>query len=223
MPLTAPEIARMMDFSAVRGTHTPAEIDDLVAAAREHECACAMVMPCYVSRVRARIESDSPVKVGTVIGFPSGANASVVKADEVRQAIADGADELDMVINVGMLLAGELDYVEHDIQSVIRAAEGRPVKVIIETHYLDAARIRTASEICLRARAAFVKTSTGWAETGAKPEDIRVIKSVVDDAAGIKASGGIRDLDTLTACHDAGARRFGISVSSALKILAAAG
>jgi deoxyribose-phosphate aldolase len=168
------------------------------------------------------LANDPEVGVGGTVGFPSGAHAPAVKAAEARQLLADGADELDMVINVGLLLSGRCAAVEDDVRAVVEAAEWAPVKVILECHYLNDDQIRRGAELCLRAGAAFVKTGTGWTPTGATPHNISLIKSVVGEKAQIKAAGGIRDLASLVELYRCGARRFGLGLASGAKILAEA-
>jgi len=219
--LTLDELARMVDLSAVRTDVTLDEVRDLAGQAMKYHCVAAFVLPCYVRRLADLLSEAPEVAVGSTVGFPSGAHTAAVKAAEARQSLADGADELDMVMNVGLLRSGSHDDVEDDIRAVVEAAEGTPVKAILEVHYLNDDQIRRGAELCVRAGAAFVKTGTGWADTGATPHNIALIKSVVGDRAGIKAAGGIRDLQTLVACYRAGATRFGISLASGARILEA--
>jgi deoxyribose-phosphate aldolase len=129
-----------------------------------------------------------------------------------------GCGELDMVINIGLLRSGQYQRVLDDMRGVVEVAGRAPVKVILECHYLSEAEIRKGCELCLQAGAAFVKTSTGWAPSGATPENVALIKSCVGDAMAIKAAGGIRSLEMLMELYRLGARRFGIGVNSALQI-----
>lgn len=209
----------MMDLSAVETDTDLRAVRELAEQAKRLTCCCAYVLPCYVARMKALLEDAPGVLVGGAVGFPSGAHTTAVKAAEARQLIAEGAGELDMVINVGMLRSGEYAYVEDDIRAVVEAAQGTLLKVILETHYLTDDQIKRGSEICVRAGADFVKTGTGWAETGATLHNIRLIKSVVGDGAQIKASGGVRDLDTLVAMYRLGATRFGVNMKAGVKIL----
>jgi deoxyribose-phosphate aldolase len=222
MPITVSELARMVDLSAVRTDVPIDEVRQLAALARQHNCVCAFAMPCYTRELAAMLADAPRVSVGGVVGFPSGAAAPAIKAAEARQQLADGANELDMVMNVGLLLSRRYDGVVADIRAVVDAAGAAPVKVIIEAHYLGDDQIRRAAELCLRAGAAFVKTSTGWTPTGATPHNISLIKSVVGDRAQIKAAGGIRDLAGLVELYRCGARRFGLGLASGAKILAEA-
>jgi len=151
--------------------------------------------------------------VATTIGFPLGASATAVKAFEVEQALKEGADEFDMVINVGWLKSKLYRLVHEDIAEVVKAAGGKVVKVIIETCYLSDDEKKIASSIAAAAGAHFVKTSTGFGSGGATVEDVQLIRSVVGPNIGVKASGGIRDAATLKAMVDAGANRIGASAS----------
>jgi deoxyribose-phosphate aldolase len=219
MKLTVHDLARMMDFSAVRTDVDEAEIRELAAQARQRHCICIFPMPCYVPLCKELLAGCPDVGLGGVVGFPSGAVATTTKVGEARQLIADGAVELDMVINVGMLRSGRHDYVRDDIKAVVQAAGGTPVKVILEVHYLNDEQIKKGSELCVRAGAAFVKTGTGCTETGATTHNVSLIKATIGNEAKIKAAGGVRDLKTLVALYRCGATRFGISHKSGAKIL----
>ena len=208
-----------MDLSVVKADADLAAVRKLAEEARRLNCRCAYVLPCHVARMKVLLEDAPGVLVGGTVGFPSGAHTTAIKAAEARQLIAEGAGELDMVINVGMLRSDEYEYVEDDIRAVVEAAEGTLLKVILETHYLTDDQIARGSEICVRAGADFVKTGTGWAETGATLHNIGLIKSVVGNRAQIKASGGVRDLDTLVEMYRLGATRFGVNMKAGVKIL----
>ncbi|MCY2989144.1 MAG: deoxyribose-phosphate aldolase, partial [Planctomycetota bacterium] len=157
--------------------------------------------------------------VGAVVGFPSGAVSTASKVAETREQIGQGATEVDMVLNVGMLRSGREQFVEDDIRAVVRAASGVPVKVILEAHYLSDEQILRASRICVRAGAAFVKTGTGWAPTGATLHNVALIKSAIGQSAQVKAAGGVRDLQTVVEMIRLGVQRFGIGLASGTKIL----
>jgi deoxyribose-phosphate aldolase len=219
LKLTVAQLARMIDLSAVRADVEMAEVCRLAEVAKNYRCVCAFVMPCYLPEL-AHLLADAPdVGVGGVVGFPSGAPSTATKAAEARQQAGQGAAELDMVINVGMLLSGQDQYVEDDIRAVVEAAGSVPVKVILEAHYLSDERIVRACEIAVRAGAAFVKTGTGWAPTGATLHNVALMKSAVGDRAKIKAAGGIRDLDTVVSMIRRGASRFGVGLDSGVKII----
>lgn len=219
MKLNLHSLARMMDFSAVRTDVDENEIRELVRQAQKYRCLCVFPMPCYVPLVQELLAGTPDVGVGGVVGFPSGANATATKVAEARWLLEHGAAELDMVINVGMLRSGRDEYVLSDIRAVVEAAGRTTVKVILEAHYLNDDQIRRGSGLCVRAGAAFVKTGTGWPETGATPHNISLIKATIGDKAAIKAAGGVRDLHTLLELYRRGATRFGISHKSGVKIL----
>jgi deoxyribose-phosphate aldolase len=213
----------MIDISAVRADTTADDVEALAETARQYGCICASTLPCY-TRSLVELLNDTPeTRVGGNVSFPSGSATTALKVAEARELVQMGCHELDMVINLGMLRSGRSEYAREDIRAVVEAVGGAPVKVILECHYLTDDEIRTACEISIQAGAAFVKTSTGWAPTGATLENITLIKSVVGDAIGIKASGGIRDVPTLKAMVDRGATRFGIGLHSALPILEQSG
>jgi deoxyribose-phosphate aldolase len=219
MPLSLPQLARMMDLSAVRTDVDLIEVRALAATAQRYHCICAFVLPCYLPELKRLLAAAPDVGVGAVAGFPSGAHSTATKVAEAREQIAQGATEVDMVINVGMLRSGCDQYVEDDIRAVVEAARGIPVKVILEAHYLTDDQIVRGSQLVVRAGAAFVKTGTGWAPTGATLHNVRLIKSAIGDAAQIKAAGGVRDLETVVEMLRLGVTRFGVSLASAVKIL----
>lgn len=162
---------------------------------------------------RANIMSGGPV------GFPGGAHTTDIKVQEVRQLIADGAREVDMVVNIGKVLSGDYDYVRQDLRRVVEAAAPVPAKVILETHYLNEQQIRTLCEIAVEVGMAWVKTATGWALTGATVEKVAVIADQLRGRIQIKGAGGIRDLATIRALYRLGARRFGMSAATTQKVL----
>jgi len=219
MKLTTEDIVRMIDFSAVAGGIGEAQVEELAQQAKKYKFIGAHVLPCYVKKLSALLEGEDEILIGTGIGFPSGAHTTDIKVKEAVRALEDGCRELDMVINVGALLSEKYDYCRDEIRAVVEVAGDKAVKVILEVHYLGEDDIKKGCELCIDAGARFVKTATGWAPSGATVENISLIKSFVGDAINIKASGGIRTLDTLTSMYKAGARRFGISAQSALKIL----
>jgi deoxyribose-phosphate aldolase len=220
MQLAVSDLARMMDLSVVKTDSDLDAVRQLADQAKQLNCCCAYVLPCYVSRLKAMLDDAPDVLVGAAVGFPSGAHATEIKVAEARQCVSDGAGELDMVINVGMLRSQQCDFVERDIRAVVDAADGTLVKVILETHYLTDDEICRGSDICVRSGADFVKTGTGWAETGATLHNIALIKSIVGDDANVKASGGVRDLNTLLDMYRLGARRFGVNMKAGVDILA---
>ncbi len=175
------------------------------------------VNPSWIPLVSELLNGSETLPI-TVVGFPLGAMTSTSKAFEAQEAITLGAREIDMVINLSAAKDGDWVAVEKDIQAVLKATKSVPLKVILETSFLTEDEIALASKACLQAGAAFVKTSTGFGARGASVEDIQIIKSVVGESMGIKASGGIRDVETFRAMVAAGATRVGSS--SSVKILA---
>lgn len=209
-PLGPAEIAAMIDHAILRPELTRDEVQAELVKAASYRVFSACVRPCDVAYAR-EVLVGAGVEVGTVIGFPHGTTTTVAKVAESRQAIADGASELDMVLNIGWLRSGMLAEVEADIRAVVEAAGGLVVKVILETALLTDVKIVAGCRAAERAGAAFVKTSTGFAGGGATAKHIALIRRTVGPAVQVKASGGIRDLDTLLALHELGATRFGTS------------
>lgn len=203
--------ASYIDHTALKADTTKDEIVELVEEAKQYEFASVCVNPTWVSFCYDQLKKTS-VKVCTVIGFPLGANATEVKVFETKQAIADGATEVDMVINIGALKNGQDAFVLEDIQAVVEAAKGKALtKVIIETALLTEDEKKRISSIVKEAGADFIKTSTGFSTDGATVEDVRLMRSIVGPEIGVKASGGVRDLQSMKLMIDAGATRIGAS------------
>lgn len=220
MKLTVQQLARTLDLSAVRADVALAEVRRLAEAARQYHCVCAFVLPCYLPTLQALLADTPDVGVGGVVGFPSGAHSTAIKVAEAREQLVAGAGELDLVLNVGMLRSGRDAFVANDLRAVVEAAGPVPVKVILEAHHLNDDEIVRGSQLAVGAGAAFVKTGTGWAPTGATLHNVRLIKATVGDAAQVKAAGGVRDLKTVVELMRAGATRFGVGLASGLQILA---
>ena len=218
LPQTASELAQMIDHTLLKPEATPGQIDRLCAEARQYGFASVCVNPVHVARCAEALRG-SAVKVCTVIGFPLGANTSAVKAFEAVKAIQDGAIELDMVINIGALKAGELAQVRQDIRQVVEAvsASAALVKVIIEACLLTDEEKVTACQLAKQAGADYVKTSTGFSTGGATPEDVTLMRRTVGPEIGVKAAGGVRTLADAQRMIEAGASRLG--VSAGVKIL----
>lgn len=204
-------IASMIDHTILKAEATKEEVEKLCGEAIEYNFKAVCVNPFYVGLCKELLK-ESDVKVATVIGFPLGANTTEVKAFEVKNAIENGADEVDMVINIGALKNKDYEFVEKDIEEVVKAANSKAkVKVIIETALLTREEKIKACELSMKAKADFVKTSTGFSTGGATVEDIELMKSVVGDNLEIKASGGVRDIETAKAMIEKGATRLGTS------------
>ncbi|WP_246940487.1 deoxyribose-phosphate aldolase [Bacillus pinisoli] len=210
------DVAKMIDHTLLKADAKKEEIDKLCAEAKEYNFASVCVNPTWV-KASAELLQGTEVKVCTVIGFPLGATTSETKAFETKNAIENGATEVDMVINVGALKDGQNQLVQSDIQAVVDAAKGKAlVKVIIETALLtDEEKVR-ACELSVKAGADFVKTSTGFSTGGATLEDIALMRKTVGPDIGVKASGGVRDAKSAFALIEAGATRIGASSGIAI-------
>jgi len=213
--LKTEEIAKYIDHTLLASNATEDKVIQLCSEAKEHLFASVCVNSCWTSLCAQQLK-DSDVSVCTVVGFPLGAMKSESKAFEAAQAVADGADEIDMVINVGFLKQGRLDAVEKDIAMVKEACEGKLLKVIIETCLLSDEEKETACRLAMNAKADFVKTSTGFSTGGATVKDVALMRSVVKDALGVKASGGVRSYETAVAMISSGATRLGTSSGIAI-------
>ncbi|HDR91348.1 MAG TPA: deoxyribose-phosphate aldolase [candidate division Zixibacteria bacterium] len=210
-------IAPLIDHTALKPDVTEAEIEGLCKEAIDHRFASVCVNPCWVALASELLKNELPM-VCTVIGFPLGANVPEIKADEAVRAIEDGAEELDMVLNVGTLKSGKWEYVFSDVVSVVESSSPVAVKVILETCLLTDEEIVRASAICASAGAAYVKTSTGFSSGGATENAIALMSASVEQRLGVKASGGVGDFETAMKMIRAGATRIGASKS--LKITA---
>ncbi len=211
----APPIARLIDHTVLKPETTAADIERLCAEAREHCFASVCVSPVWVPLAARHLHGAIPM-VCTVIGFPHGASRTPVKAFETEMAVRDGASEIDMVLAIGLLKSQRYDEVEADIRAVVEAAQGRTVKVILETALLTDEEKVIACVLSQNAGAGFVKTSTGFASHGATPEDIALMRRVVGDRMGVKASGGIRSADDAVTMVEHGATRLGASAGVAI-------
>ncbi len=205
-------LASFIDHTLLKADATQDEITRLCQEAREHRFATVCVNSCRVG-LAAQLLEGSGVKPIAVVGFPLGAALTSAKVFETREAIAAGAREIDMVINLGALKDGEDRFVLEDIRQVVEAASPYPVKVILETCLLTRDQKIRACELSKRAGAAFVKTSTGFSTGGATAEDIALMRAIVGPEMGVKASGGIRTFDDAKRMIDAGANRLGASAS----------
>ncbi len=212
----APPLARMIDHTALKPDTTESAVKELCREALKHCFASVCIPPCYTA-LAARQLQGSEIATCTVIGFPHGANHSAVKTAEARQAVEDGASELDMVLNVGLLKSKRYDSVEDDIRSVVRASRSRAVvKVILETALLTDEEKVIACCLAQNAEADFVKTSTGFSSGGATASDIALMRTVVGQKMGVKASGGVRTRSEAETMVAHGATRIGASASVAI-------
>ena len=209
------KLAPYIEHTLLRADATVDDIIRLCQEAVEHKFFGVCVNPGYAD-LAAHLLRGSGVKTVAVIGFPLGATFTAVKVCEAKETVRCRADELDMVMNIGAAKAGIWDAVTADIREVVAAADGRPVKVIIETALLTDEEKRRACRAAVEAGAAFVKTSTGFSGGGATVADVRLMRSVVGDKAGIKAAGGIRTREQALALLEAGAARLGTSAGVSL-------
>ncbi len=217
--LSAADLAQMIDISAVQTFHTEADVRSLAALAVENGFIAAHALPNFVPLLRSLVPAGGRTLVGGPIGFPAGGHMTAIKVAEAAALRDAGADELDMMMNVGRLKSGDLDYVRDEIAAVIEAAAPVPLKVILELHHLTDAEVEIAADIVAASGAAFVKTGTGWTPAAATLPRIRLIAAVVAGRAGIKASGGIRDLATVAEMVSIGVTRFGINTASAIELV----
>ncbi|MFN0018387.1 MAG: deoxyribose-phosphate aldolase [Pirellulaceae bacterium] len=212
MTYTYADISKMIDHSLLNPTLTAADLEAGCKLAMEYDVASVCILPYYQKRC-AEILKGSGVKASTTIGFPHGGHTMAIKLAEARQALADGCEELDMVVNISQVLSGNWDYVRQEIKGVVDLAHnaGQKVKVIFENAYLkDDHKIRLC-EICGEVNADWVKTSTGYAPSGATHDDLKLMRKHAPPHVQVKAAGGIRDLDALLAVREIGVSRCGAS------------
>ena len=203
-------IAKYIDHTVLKATTTSKEVEKLCLEAKEYGFYSVCVNGCFVKECKELLK-DSDVKIAAVVGFPLGAMTKTAKVFEAREAIANGANEIDMVINVGKLIEGDSKYVEDEIREIKEAIGENVLKVIIETCYLNEEQKMLACELSLNANADFVKTSTGFGTAGATFEDVILMKKMVGDNAGVKASGGVKSYETAEKYIELGATRLGTS------------
>jgi deoxyribose-phosphate aldolase len=214
--ITYQQLAKTIDHSLLRPELTEADVVAGCQLAHHYHVASVCVKPCHVRLACAHL-AGSDVKVGTVVGFPHGGHTTFVKVAEAKDAIANGAEELDMVLNIGELRSGNHEFVRLEIKAVVDAAGGRAlVKVIFENAYLTDEEKLTACRLAEQAGADFVKTSTGFAPGGATLEDVRLMRASVSPHIQVKAAGGVRTLDAALAMIDAGVTRMGATATAAI-------
>lgn len=209
------ELNRMIDHTLLKANATRAQIEKLCDEALQYNFASVCVNTCWVPLAHEKL-AGSEVNTCCVVGFPLGAMLTEAKAAETRLAVEAGADEVDMVINVGWLLDGDYDAVRDDIAAVVKAADGKCVKVIIEACLLTDEQKAKACELSVEAGATFVKTSTGFSTGGATVADVALMRKTVGDACKVKAAGGIHTADEAKAMVEAGADRLGCSAGIAI-------
>lgn len=219
--MNAFEAAQMIDISAVRTHHGIADIEEIVAYAKQYSFINVHVLPNWVKQLAAMIQDVPNVYVGSPVAFPSGAHKTEIKLLEAQQLIEDGVQEMDIVMNVGRFKSGQYNYVLDELNQIIALKKGLPVKtkVLIELNCLTDNELSKACEIVIATGADFLKTGTGWIPGSANIERIRKIKKLVGDRVQIKAAGGIRTRKEFDALYDIGVTRFGINTNSAIEIV----
>ncbi len=213
--MTLQDLARRIEHAVLGPQATEHDVSEAARVALHWEVRSLMVKPCHVP-VASRLLSGSGVKVVAVVGFPHGGQTTETKVQETREAVAAGAQEVDMVINIGELRQRQTAAVFYEIRAVVEAAAGRPVKVILETAYLTDAQKRLACRLAVRAGAAYVKTSTGFAPGGATSADVALMRRTVPRSVRVKAAGGIRTYADTVALLQAGADLLGTSATDAI-------
>jgi len=209
----------MIDLSCVQTRCCEDDIREMVETAIQYGIGHVTTLQTFLPFTKELIEFHPGIHLVGNVSFPSGSDSTSLKVLQAKEMTEMQCDEIDMVINIGKLRSGADDEVEADIHAVVETARPIPVKVIIEVSYLTQPEIIRACELVIKAGGAFVKTGTGWGSRGTTVEDVKLIKSVVGDQVQIKASGGIRDLDTIVEMYRHGARRFGVNLRSGKEIL----
>lgn len=212
------QLPRFVDISCVQAFHTRADIDRLAEVARTHDFVSAHVLPSRVRYLRDTL-AGSHTLTGSPVGFPSGGASTLTKLTEAALLLADGVQELDVVVNVGRLRSGEVDYVEDELAQMARLVDGRvPLRAILEVGYLDEAQIRAGCEAAVNAGVEWVKTATGWTGRATTVDHVRIIADHLRGRALIKAAGGIRDLGVVEQMINLGVMRFGMNADVALEL-----
>ena len=212
---TLAQVAKTIDSALLKPEMTIEEVIEGCQMAMKYHVASVCCRPADVALCSEQLKG-SDVLVGTVVGFPHGSSATATKVFETEQAVKDGAVEIDVVINIGFMKSGMHDAVRDEIAAVVQAAQGYPVKVILENAYLTNDEIVKACHLCEEAGAHYVKTSTGFAPTGAKIEDVKLMKDSVSPKMKVKSAGGVKNLDMLLEFMDAGVSRSGASATAAM-------
>ena len=218
MKLTAHDIARKIDASVLKFDTSLDLVDQMLDACKKYDIGCCFAMPCFSEYLSKKLKGTN-TELGTSLSFPSGQGTTEFKVHEAEYFMSLGADQVDMVMNVGWLKQGWYDKVAEDIKAVRKATEGTSMKVIIEAMLLTDEEITTASKIVMDCGANFVKSGTGFSPDPTTVHHVEVMKAAVGDGCRIKVAGGIRDLKTLLLMNDAGAERFGIGLAASIKII----
>jgi deoxyribose-phosphate aldolase len=213
------ELEQLMDISVVQAPDGLENVRMLAEYAKGKKFCAVHALPNWVPTLKEMMRGNSVTLVGSSVGFPSGAHSTATKVFEAKQLIADGVGEIDMMINVGRLKSGHCDYVRDEIRALVDLKGSMTLKVILETFYLTTDEIKKACELCIKAGADYVKTGSGWTKVSATYDTISLIARFVNGAIKVKASGGIRDLDTLDKMFQMGVSRFGINMEASKRIL----
>ena len=219
MILTTYDLARMIDISCVRSQSSYDDIQEMISIAKEYKFICAHTLPCNVEYARQLLQGNTDVLIGCPVGFPAGGNEISIKVAEMEKCVETGAQEIDVVMNIGWLVSERYQAAEKELTEILKHAGSVPTKAIIEVSLLNDEMIRNASKIALNAGASFVKTGTGWTGIPTNYHHIEVIQQAVGNRIKIKASGGIKDLETLIKMYKMGVSRFGIGTKSAIGII----
>lgn len=213
------DLARKIDVSCVRAFHTRAEINKMIEVAKKYRFISVFTLPAFSGYVAEQLKDDGDIHTGGVVSFPGGGDTIIQKGRQARELRELGCDEIDMVMNLTALRSGENQYVLEDILAVKENAKHLPVKVIIESPQLTEAEIKRAVELCVQAKANYVKSSTGWHGEPTLPEHIKKMSECAAGRIAVKAAGGIRTLETIRLMEQYGCSRFGIGLETAMKIM----
>ena len=216
--ITKETAASMIDISDLRTDTTVADIETLIGVAKKYDFVCVFALPCYAQTLVDTFR-DVKTHVGATVGYPSGAEATQIKIAQTQYLLDVGCDEFDMVLNVGWLKSKKYKEVGDDIMAVRKMLPGNPLKVIIESMYLEDNEIVEASKIVRDCGADYIKSGSGWASEPTTLRHIEVMKQTLGDSIKIKAAGGVRDLDTLLTMYDMGVTRFGLGIKSGIAIM----
>ncbi len=209
----------MIDISAVQAPNGLEEVRRIAEYARDKKFCAVHVLPNWVPALKELMSGNQDTLVGSSVGFPSGGHTTEIKVLEARQLMKAGVQEMDMMINVGRLKSGHYDYVEKEIRALKEVAGDLTLKVILEAHYLSSDEVKKACELCINAGADYVKTGSGWAAGGTSLELISLMVDFVAGRIKVKASGGVRNLETVEKMHRLGVSRFGINMEAVKRIL----
>ncbi|MDR1484337.1 MAG: deoxyribose-phosphate aldolase [Planctomycetaceae bacterium] len=212
-------VASMLDVSAVQASSTKKEVEEYAGLATKYDCKAVFVLPAFLTFLQdCRSKFNGKFLIGAPVGFPAGGVTTEIKVIEAKNYLGLGADEFDLMINVGFLLSGMFNEVQDEIKAVKDTIGDKILKVIIECHYLDEDLMKRAADAVVNGGAEWVKTGTGWTPTGATFENVAYLKKIVGNSAKVKAAGGVRNLETVQKMFELGVERFGVG-GSAKKIL----